>query len=78
MNRAERELLLRIPGLGVRNVARLLAARRHRRLRYADLARLRCDLSKARAFVVADDYYPRLEPPSARFAQRAAAQLPLL
>src|SRR6185295_18755344 len=35
VNRADRELLMRVPGLGVRTVSRLIAARRHRRLRYA-------------------------------------------
>src|SRR5690606_26955123 len=41
VNRADRELLLRVPGLGVRNVERMLDLRRHRRLRYEDLVRLR-------------------------------------
>jgi putative DNA modification/repair radical SAM protein len=40
VNRAPRELLLRVPGLGVRNVERILAVRRHRALRSEDLARL--------------------------------------
>jgi predicted DNA-binding helix-hairpin-helix protein len=78
VNRAERELLLRVPGLGVRTVNRLLAARRHRRLRYADLARLRCDLKKARPFVITEDYRPPAEPVSATLERRAAAQLCLL
>ncbi len=78
VNRADRELLVRVPGLGVRTVSRLIAARRHRRLRYADLARLRCDLKKARAFVITDDYHPRTEPASQSLAQRAAVQLALL
>lgn len=40
VNTASREELLRVPGLGVRNVKRILAARRYRRLRSEDLARL--------------------------------------
>ena len=39
-NTITRELLLRVPGFGVQTVDRLLAARRVRRLRHADLARL--------------------------------------
>ncbi len=78
VNSAEREVLLRVPGLGVRNVERILAARGHRRLRYADLARLRCNLKTARAFLIADDYHPGAEPPSPLLARKAAAQLPLL
>lgn len=58
VNRADRETLLRVPGLGVRNVKRILATRRQRALRYADLARLRCDLQKAKDFVIALDWRP--------------------
>ncbi|HUP96668.1 MAG TPA: putative DNA modification/repair radical SAM protein [Usitatibacter sp.] len=78
VNVAAREDLLRVPGLGVRNVDRILATRRRRRLRYADLSRLRCDLKKARAFLITADYHPHVEPSSARLARRAAVQLPLI
>ena len=40
VNRAPREALLRVPGLGVRVVNRILATRRLRSLRIADLTRL--------------------------------------
>jgi predicted DNA-binding helix-hairpin-helix protein len=59
VNRAEREALLRVPGIGVRNVERILAARRARTLRYDDLVRLRCDMDKAKAFVTTLDWRPR-------------------
>ncbi len=39
VNRADREMLLRVPGLGVRAVDRIIAARRHHRLRLEDVAR---------------------------------------
>jgi putative DNA modification/repair radical SAM protein len=58
VNRADRELLLRIPGVGVRSVRRLLAMRRHRSVRFADLAKLRCDVEKAKPFVITADYHP--------------------
>jgi putative DNA modification/repair radical SAM protein len=74
VNRADKEMLLRVPGLGVRNVQRILAARRHQRLRYADLQRLRCDLRKARDFLIAADWSPHAEPSSQRLHQRAALQ----
>ena len=60
VNTAARELLVRVPGLGVRTVERLLKARVHRRLRYADLAHLRCNLGKARPFLIAADYRPTI------------------
>ena len=78
VNVAEREMLLRVPGLGVRNVKRLLASRRQRRLRFADLARLRCDVSKARHFVIADDWVPRTLDHAHLRTHAAASQLPLL
>ena len=58
VNTAERDMLVRVPGLGVKTVERLVKARAHRRLRYADLARLRCNLGKARPFIIAADYRP--------------------
>ena len=59
LNRAPREVLLRIPGLGVRNVERILRVRRWHQLRLADLVRLRVPLSKLMPFVVVADYKPR-------------------
>jgi putative DNA modification/repair radical SAM protein len=58
VNRAPRESLLRVPGLGTRSVARLLAARRHRRLRRDDLTRLGAPTRKLLAFVITADHRP--------------------
>ena len=77
VNAADKDLLLRVPGLGVRNVKRILAARRQQRLRYADLVRLRCDLGKARDFIIAADWMPRTEPSPRRLEARSARQLEL-
>ena len=51
LNRAPRELLLRVPGLGVKSVDRLLLARRQRVLRVDDLGRLGVPLRKLLPFV---------------------------
>ena len=51
LNRAPRELLLRVPGLGVRSVDRLLQARRVRCLHAEDLERLNVPLKKVLPFV---------------------------
>jgi putative DNA modification/repair radical SAM protein len=59
VNTAPRELLLRIPGLGKRAVDRILAARRHGRLRLADIARLTASLKRALPFLVALDHRPK-------------------
>ena len=58
LNRAPREMLLRVPGIGARTVARLLSARRVRRLHLADLAQLRLPLRKILPFIALDDHSP--------------------
>ena len=58
VNRAPREILLRVPGLGVRNVDRILAARRYTRLRLADLLRLRVPMKKVLPFIITADHTP--------------------
>lgn len=59
VNTAPRESLLRIPGLGARTTARILAARRHGAVRLEDLGRLRVPLRKVMPFVTTADYHPR-------------------
>jgi putative DNA modification/repair radical SAM protein len=58
LNAAPREMLLRVPGLGVRNADRLLQVRRWKKVTFADLARLRISIQKVRPFVVVADYRP--------------------
>lgn len=58
LNRAPKAMLLRVPGLGVTSVARILSARRVRAIRHDDLARLRVSLKKILPFVVLPDYHP--------------------
>jgi putative DNA modification/repair radical SAM protein len=58
VNTAPRELLLRVPGLGVRAVDRIVAARKHTTLRLADIARLTASLKRVRPFLVAADWKP--------------------
>jgi putative DNA modification/repair radical SAM protein len=58
INRAAREALLRVPGLGVRVVKRILSTRRMRRLRYADIEAMGARLGRARYFIVTADYRP--------------------
>ena len=60
VNRAPREMLWRIPGLGTKAVARILSARRWRRLRLDDIARLTVSVAKVRPFIVTDDWRPVL------------------
>jgi putative DNA modification/repair radical SAM protein len=60
VNRAPREALLRVPGLGVKAVDRLIASRRWRRLRLEDVARLTASIAKVRPFIEAEGWRPTL------------------
>ena len=81
VNIAPRELLLRVPGFGVRTVANIVRSRRHHRLRLDDLARLRVPLAKVRPFVTTLDHAPACETTSERLRASLGtrpAQLSLL
>jgi len=58
LNRAGREELLRVPGLGAKTVERIISARRIRALRSEDLMRLRVSLKKVLPFLVLPDHRP--------------------
>ncbi|KAF0677376.1 putative DNA modification/repair radical SAM protein [Profundibacterium mesophilum] len=58
VNTAPREMLLRVPGFGVKTVNRILGTRRHRALRYEDLTRLGASLKKAKSFITAAGWSP--------------------
>lgn len=59
VNRAPREMLLRVPGFGVKTVQRILDLRRHRALRYEDLAAMGAVMKNAKAFITAPGWTPR-------------------
>ena len=58
VNRAPREMLLRVPGLGTKAIDRIIASRRLRRLRLEDVARLTVSIAKVRPFIVTADWRP--------------------
>ena len=58
LNRAEPGLIARVPGIGVLSAKRLVALRRHKRIQFEDVSRLRCALEKAKPFIVTQDYRP--------------------
>lgn len=60
VNRASKEQLLRVPGLGVRAVSRILASRRHRTMRLDDVAKLTVSIAKVRPFIITADWRPVL------------------
>ncbi len=58
VNTAPREMLLRVPGLGVKSVDRIISIRRYRTLRLEDVARLCRGIDKVRPFIIALDWTP--------------------
>ncbi|WP_326524964.1 putative DNA modification/repair radical SAM protein [Sphingomonas sp.] len=60
VNRAPREMLLRVPGLGTKAVGSILTTRRWRRLRLEDVARLTVSIAKIRPFLIAEGWRPTL------------------
>ena len=53
-----KELLLRVPGFGLKTVNRLLQARRSTLLGYADMRRMGATMSNAKPFVILKDWHP--------------------
>lgn len=58
INRAPKAILLRVPGLGVRNVQRILAARRVRAVRLDDLVHMRAPIQRMLPFIQLPDHHP--------------------
>ncbi|MEO8270854.1 MAG: biotin synthase, partial [Aureliella sp.] len=60
VNKASREELLRIPGIGSRNVERILKVRKYKALRTEDLKKLRVAWNRAKYFVLTVDHNSEL------------------
>jgi len=58
VNRADKEALLRVPGLGSKAVSRILETRRFRSLRIEDIGRLCQSVAKVRPFITAEGWSP--------------------
>ena len=56
INTASREALLRLPGLGYKNVERILVIRRYHRLALSDLAKLHVSMNRLKPFVITIDF----------------------
>jgi putative DNA modification/repair radical SAM protein len=58
INTADREMLLRVPGFGVKTVDAILTGRTHKRLGLDDLKRLKVSVKKVQPFVIAHAWTP--------------------
>lgn len=74
VNAAPREMLLRVPGLGKRAVDRIVSARRHTRLRAADVRRLTVSFRRAAPFLITLDHHPGRLTDRADLRERIAPQ----
>ena len=79
INAAPRESLLRIPGIGYKNVDRILRIRKYHRLALDDLRKLHVQVKNASPYVIADDHLPTvtLVNPAVLSSSLEAAQLDL-
>ncbi len=77
VNRAARRDLLRVPGLGVKSVDRLLKMRRLQRIRLEHLARIVVSLPRIQPFVLALGWTPRGAPDAAAANRGPGLQLSL-
>lgn len=74
VNRAPRELLLRVPGLGTKAVERIVQSRRLCSVRRDDLRRLGVAPAKALPFIVLPDHRPSCDAQAMQAAINKAAQ----
>lgn len=56
LNKAARDLLLRVPGLGTKSVEKILRVRRWHKVRLDDLPRLHVSVKKVLPFIITADY----------------------
>ena len=76
LNLAEESMIARVPGIGLRNAKRLAELRQVRRVRYADLARLRVSMKKVAPFIITADYRPASDSTASEVLRRSMAEHP--
>lgn len=74
VNRAAREMLLRVPGLGTKAVTRIIETRRHHRLRLEDVVLLCGSITKVRPFIVAEGWSPGSTLDASRLREKLTPQ----
>ena len=70
VNTADREMLLRVPGLGVKSVNKIVAVRRLKRLDMGDLSRVGGAMRRMKPFVIAADWRPTVLADTADLPER--------
>jgi putative DNA modification/repair radical SAM protein len=73
LNRADANMIARVPGIGLRNAKRVIELRRLRRVRWEDLSRLRCSMKRIAPFIITADYSPVQGAASSEILRRGLA-----
>ena len=73
LDTADRERMLRVPGLGVRSVDRMLEVRRFKALTLEDVRRLTRGIAKLKPFIVTADWSPGALTDSADLRERVTS-----
>ena len=58
LNKADKFLLLRVPGLGARTVQKILSIRRYANIKWEDLSKMRLSMDKIKPFITVSNYKP--------------------
>ena len=77
LNRAPRELLLRVPGVGPHTADRIIKTRQQRPILSADVRRLPVSWHQLRYFVATSDHCPRQHVPAPQERGRSTWKAPL-
>ncbi len=56
INKAPYEMILRVPGIGVRSAKKIIRARRYSKLSFSDLKRMRISMKRARYFITCNGH----------------------
>jgi len=59
INKASKEELIRIPGIGVRGAFKIIKARRFKRLKFEDLVALKISIKRAKYFILCDGVFQK-------------------
>ena len=60
LNRADRHMILRVPGIGARTAGKIISLRRYVNISWEDLSKMSLPLQKIKPFVVVSNYRPPL------------------
>ena len=60
LNKADKRMILRVPGLGAKTARKILSIRRYTNISWVDLTKMRIALEKIKPFIVVSDYYPSM------------------